>query len=485
MVSHSQNRQATPQPAAPSTIPSQGLILLVLSAAAFMASLDLFIVNVAFNAIRHDFAGSSLADVSWILNGYATVYAALLVPLGRLADRYGQKGGFLIGLTMFVLASGACALSPGPWWLVCFRLLQAAGAAALTPTSLSLLLGATEPARRARAVRIWAATGALAAAVGPVVGGALVQAAWQWVFIVNVPIGVATIIATMRYVPASRDARAEGNPDLVGAAILAVSIAALALGVVNGPSWGWSDIKTVVSFVVAVMGTASFVLRTMRFPEPVIPPSMLSVQTFAWSNISSLVFSFAFAAGLLANILWLQQVWGYGPMRVGLAVVPGPVMVQVTALISHRLIRRGVTAGAISAIGCALLATGYLLIATTVGHSPHWATEMLPGQLLIGSGVGFALPTILSTGTSDLPAQRTATGSAVLNMSRQVGSVVGVSVLVSIVGSPRGYSEAHGAFRAAWITIAATACLAAVASFGMNPHRRSIDQAQVPAAEVA
>src|SRR4051812_968149 len=166
-----QSQEAVRAPARP------GAVLAVLSAAAFMASLDLFIVNVAFEDIGRDFHGVSLSDLSWVLNGYAIVYAALLVPLGRLADRFGRKPGFLLGLTIFTAASLACALSGGPWTLVGFRTLQAVGAALLTPTSLGLLVSATPPAGRVRAVRIWAATGALAAAGGPAGGGGLVGAA--------------------------------------------------------------------------------------------------------------------------------------------------------------------------------------------------------------------------------------------------------------------------------------------------------------------
>ncbi len=183
-------------------------------------ALDLFIVNVAFDTIGRDL-GASLTDLSWVLNAYAIVYAALLVPLGRLADRYGRKEGFLLGLAVFTLASVACAVSPGLWWLVAARVLQAVGAAALTPTSLALLLRGAEPTRRAHAVRVWAATGALAAALGPVVGGLLVHAAWQWVFLVNVPIGVAAPPwRPVRWVPDSRDPGVERVPDLLGAAVL-------------------------------------------------------------------------------------------------------------------------------------------------------------------------------------------------------------------------------------------------------------------------
>lgn len=448
----------------------QGRVLLVLSAAAFMASLDLFIVNVAFDTIGHDLGNASLSDLSWVLNAYAIVYAALLVPLGRLADRYGRKEGLLLGLVVFTLASAACAVSPGLWWLVAFRTLQAAGAAALTPTSLSLLLRATAPEHRGHAVRVWAATGALAAAVGPVVGGLLVHLAWQWVFLVNIPIGVAAVVATLTWVPDVRDGGGDRVPDLLGAVVLALTVGALALGVVKGPDWGWSDGKGLAAFAVTVVGFLLFVLRTTRHPSPVVSPALLRVRTFAWSNAASFVFSMSFGAGLLSTILWFQQVWGYGPVRTGLAIAPGPVTVQLTAYVGARLARRGVPAGRLAALGCLLVAAGYTWILTQVGAEPHWVREMLAGQVLVGAGVGFALPTILASGTADLPAQATATGSAVMNMSRQIGTVLGVAVLVAVLGAPATYAAAHDAFTLAWLLVGSAALVAASVSLGMTPQ---------------
>src|SRR3954462_11655528 len=202
------------------------LILAVLSGAAFMASLDVFIVNVAFPDIGGDFHGVALANLSWILNGYAIVYATLLVPLGRLADRYGRKAGFVAGLSLFTFASAACAVSSNLWMLVAFRVLQAVGAAALPPPSLGLLLTSTAPERRVRAVRIWAASGALAAAIGPVAGGLLVQASWPLVFLVNVPGGIVAVTAARRSAPDSRAPTVRGTPGLVGPVMLAIAIGA-------------------------------------------------------------------------------------------------------------------------------------------------------------------------------------------------------------------------------------------------------------------
>jgi EmrB/QacA subfamily drug resistance transporter len=438
-----------------------------------MASLDLFIVNVAFPNIARDFHGASLSDLSWVLNGYAVLYAALLVPLGRLADRYGRLAGFLGGLFVFTAASAACAASQSLWSLVAFRGLQAVGAAALTPTSLGLLLAATPPDKRVRAVRIWSAVGALAAAFGPVVGGLLVQASWRWVFIVNVPVGLLGLVAARRLVPDSRDEAVTRIPDLLGALLIAVGIGALALGLVEGPVHGWSSAYELVVFAAAAVGLVGFWVRSARHQLPVVELALLRVRAFAWSNVTAVLFSLAFAGGLLAIVLWLQDVWGYSALRTGLAIAPGPLMVPVFAAVSQRISGR-VPVGVIAGLGCLLFGAGTAVVALSVGAHPSYAADMLPGWLIGGVGVGFALPTIMSAATADLPPARAATGSAVVTMARQVGLVLGVSVLVAVLGSPHGFAEAHGAFRDAWWVIAGVAGLAALTALGMTPRRQRV-----------
>lgn len=443
-------------------------VLIVLSLAAFMASLDLFIVNVAFDDIRRDFGGTSLADLSWVLNAYAIVYAAMLVPLGRLADRYGQKGGFLLGVALFTFASAACAASHGLWSLVASRVLQAIGAALLTPTSMGLLLHATEPRDRARAVRIWAATGALAAAAGPVVGGLLVLASWRWVFLVNVPIGVIALIAAVRTVPRVEGAGAS-IPDLFGAVMLALAISAFALALVKAPEWGFASAATLSASSVAAIALVVFVSRSKRHPSPVVEPALLRVPAFAWSNVTSVAFSVGFAANLLANILWMQEVWRYSAWKTGLAISPGPLMVPVFAAVGQLAAKR-VPAGRIAAAGCLLVAVGAGVVLASVSESPAYATQMLPGWMIAGAGVGLAMPTILSTATADLPPGRASTGSAIVNMGRQVGSVLGVSLLVALIGKPVGHLAVHDAFQRAWWAVVATSLLAVVAAWGMTPR---------------
>lgn len=449
-----------------------GAVLAVLSLAAFMASLDLFIVNVAFDDIGRDLAragnAASLSHLSWVLNGYAIVYAALLVPLGRLADRFGRKRGFVLGLVVFTAASAACAASSGLWMLVGFRTLQAAGAALLTPTSLGLLINATPQVGRARAVRVWAATGALASAAGPVLGGLLVAASWRWVFLVNVPIGILALVAAARLVPDVREDRTGPVPDLVGSAVLALGIGALALALVQGPDWGWHSAGVLGGFAIAILALATFARRCSVHPAPVIEVALLRVRAFAWSNVTSLVFSIAFAANLLAVILWMQDVWSYSALETGLAVAPGPLMVPVFAALAQRVAHK-IPAGRIAAAGCLVMGAGVLLMLFSLGAEPAYATQMLPGWLIGGMGVGLALPTILSAATADLPPARAATGSAVVNMSRQLGSVLGISVLVAVLGSPSSYAATHTAFLHAWWFIAGAVLLAVPAALGMTP----------------
>ncbi|HWC33710.1 MAG TPA: MFS transporter [Mycobacteriales bacterium] len=453
---------------------SSGVVLATLSAAAFMASLDLFIVNVAFAAIGSDFRGESLGNLSWILNGYAVLYAALLVPLGRLADRYGRKAGFLAGLALFTLASAACAASPNLWSLVAFRGVQAVGAAALTPTSLGLLLAATPDRDKVKAVRIWAAIGALAAAFGPAVGGLLVQVDWRWVFLVNLPVGVAGWLAARQWVPDSRDASVERVPDLVGSAYLAVGVGALALALVKGPDWGWTSAADAVAFVVAIMATAAFWLRSGSHALPVIELSLLRVRAFAWSNATAVLFNVGFGAGLLGLVLWLQEVWHYSAIRTGLAIAPGPLMVPVFAAVAQRLAKR-VSPGVLAATGCLLFAAGTLIVSQSVGPHPSYASAALPGWIVGGIGVGFAFPTIMSAATADLPASRASTGSAVVSMSRQIGLVLGISMFVAVLGAPVGYVATHQAFQHAWWVIAAATASAAVTAIGMTPRGRVRD----------
>jgi EmrB/QacA subfamily drug resistance transporter len=447
-----------------------GRVLAVLSLAAFMASLDLFIVNVAFPDIGREFGGESLSDLSWILNGYAVLYAALLIPLGRLADRYGRLNGFFGGLALFTIASAACAASQDLWSLVAFRGLQAVGAAALTPTSLGLLLAATPNEGKVRAVRIWSAIAALAAAFGPVVGGLLVQLSWRWVFIVNIPVGLFALVVAGRVVPDSRDSAVQRIPDLLGAAFVAIGVGALALALVKGEDWGWSSSYDVSAFAVAVVGLIAFWVRSSHHPLPVVEPALLRVRAFAWANATTVLFMVAFGGALLAIVLWMQNVWHYSALRTGLAIAPGPLLVAVVTAFVQRFGSR-LPLGLLAAVGCVVYGTGIVVLASSVGPTPSYAADILPGWLIGGLGVGLALPSIMSAATTDLPPARAATGSAAVLMARQIGLTLGVALFVAVLGFPHGYAAVHDGFRNAWWALAAATWLGALTALGMIPRR--------------
>ncbi|MDQ3150765.1 MAG: MFS transporter [Actinomycetota bacterium] len=442
----------------------------VVCGAPFLASLDLFVVNVAFPDIGVSLPTASLADLSWVLNAYAIVYAALLVPMGRWADRIGHKRVFVIGLITFTLASAAAATSTSLWWLVGLRVVQALGASAVIPSSLGLLLHAVAPEKRVIAVKLWGAVSAIAAAAGPVVGGLLVELSWRWVFLINVPLGVLLVWAALRVLDGYRAEDADPDLDLSGAVLLALGVGAVTLGLVQGPRWGWGSLAGIVTVAVAVVCLGGFGINNGLKSRPLLPPAMLRIRSFAWSNLTMVAFGATFGAGLLILVLWLQDVWGYSAIQAGLAIAPGPLVVPFAAVAAQQLTER-VAPGWLAALGCLLYGVGNVLILVSVDpQAQNYAAAVLPGWMIAGLGVGLALPIILSSATAELPETQSATGSAVVNMARQLGIALGIAVLVALLGDTSGVS-AVGGFTAGWWTIVAIAALAAVTSPAMSPRQ--------------
>ena len=296
-------------------------VLLIVCAGVVLASLDLFIVNVALPRIALDLHTRGLGELSWVLNGYAIVYASLLVLFGRLADRHRRKYAFLLGVGVFTAASAACGAASSVTMLVAFRLVQAAGAALLTPTSLSLVLAAYSPERRHGAVRAWTATGGMAAALGPVVGGLLVAASWRWVFLVNVPIGLAALVVGWRRLP-ELPGHAIPRPDAVGSLLITLGVGALTAALVKGGTWGWGSPATVGVLAASLAVLAVFVARCRTSANPLVEPALFRVRSFSGASLVALLFSIAFGAMLLSIVLWDQDVWGWSALHTGLAVAP-------------------------------------------------------------------------------------------------------------------------------------------------------------------
>ena len=435
-------RSAESPPAAPVVVAATGAIsprrvtaiVLVLSLAVFMSSLDLFIVNLAFPYIGRQFSGTSLSSLSWVLNGYTIVLAAVLVPAGRWADRVGRRRLFVAGLIAFSFGSLLCGLAPGVLALIGARVIQAIGAGLMVPASLSLLLASVPGPARARAIGTWSALGALGAALGPVIGGGLVQVSWRWVFWINLPVGLAAVLLAARVVPESKDEHLRGRPDLAGAGLLAAAVGLLAFALVKAPDWGWGSIRFFGLLLAAVACGAAMVSRSQRHHSPVIELGLLRSRTFSGTFAASILYYAGFGAFVLNSVEFLTGEWHYSAVRAGLAIGPGPLMVLPFArLVAPRLAARIGGAGRVAVLGCLVNAASQLLWLSQMQAHPAYLTHLFPAQLLGGAGVGLAIPSLLSAGSAALPPDRFGTGSGVLNMARQVGTVLGVAGLVAIL----------------------------------------------------
>jgi MFS family permease len=300
-------------------------------------------------------------------------------------------------------------------------------------------------------------TGALAAGLGPALGGGLVQLSWQWAFWINLPIGLVLVVGALRYVPDLRLNLGTPFPDLVGAVVLTVTVGGLVLGVVQGNGWGWNSPRVIGAIGVAVLGAAVFARRTLRHHAPIIAPALLAVPAFRWANAATLVFNTGFGASLLGAILWLQQVWGNEALQTGLAIAVGPLLVPTTSIVARRFLPRAKPGLMISADSLVFALAAWWQ-GSVLGSTPAYWTEFLPAWLLAGVGVGLAMPNLVAAATSHLPPEYASTGGGVVNMARQVGLALGVSMLVAILGSP----ESVTGFTRAWHVVAITMIVAAL-----------------------
>ena len=453
---------------------------MIVCAGVVLASLDLFIVNVALPSMARSFGTTGLGDLSWVLNAYAIVYAALLVLFGRLADRYRRDRGFMVGVAVFVAASAACAAASSLPMLIAFRVLQAAGAALLTPTSLGLILATFPPERRHGAVRTWTAVGGVAAALGPAVGGVLVAASWRWVFLVNLPIGLAALVAAWRLLP-EVPGHPIARPDALSALLITGGVGALTLGLVQGGTWGWGSDRTIGVLGLAAIALALFAARTARHDNPLIDRALFRVRPFTGASAVSVLFSIAFGAMLLSRVLWAQDVWHWSAFTTGVSIAPGPIMVPLFSfLIAGRLIAR-FGPGLVIAAGCTLFAAGMAWMALAATIAPDYVGDVLGGLLLTGAGVGLTLPTMMATAASSLPPTSFGTGSAVVNMLRQVGMAIGVAVLVALLGSPHSPAATLAAYQRGWTATAAIALAGGLVGLVLLVSRPRTVTAEAPA----
>jgi EmrB/QacA subfamily drug resistance transporter len=448
----------------------------VIAIGVFLAVLDLFIVNIAFPDIRSSFSSASLSSLSWILSGYAIVFAAVLVPAGKLADIVGRKRVFLAGLLIFLTGSALSAAAPSVDFLIGARVLQAIGGAALTPTSLGLILPLFPARKHATVIGLWAAIAGVGAAAGPPIGGLLVEASWRWIFLVNLPLGLFALVRSARIIPEIRDPERGRFPDLLGSLLLIVAIGSLTLGLVKGPDWSW-DARSVGAFAASALFLALFTLESARHPAPVVELRLLRPPAFALSSLSALLFFAAFAVLLLGNVLFLTDVWHYSVTRAGFAFFPGPLTAATVAAVSGRLGGRYGSAR-FGALGGVVFALASLWFLTSLGDQPHYLTRYLPGTLVGGIGVGLVLPAITALAASTLPPARLATGIGVQTTFRQIGAALGLASFVAIIGSSTLTTKSD--FDGSWLFMAIAAAGAGIVLTPLLRHRPRA-AAEVPA----
>lgn len=425
-----------------------------------LTNLDLFSINVALPRIAADFAGSTMDELTWVLNGYAIVFASLLVFAGRMAEGFRRDRSFMLGVAIFTLASAACATATGVWGLVAWRVLAATGAALMTPASLGLLLAAFPPEQRAQTVRSWASVGGFAAALGPLVGGVLVSFSWRWIFIFNAIVGTVALVVAWRQLPAV-PGHTVVRPSPIASLLVTAGIAALVFGITKGHAWGWTSPTVLGSLSGAALLLGVFVAHCKASAHPLIDPALFRIRPFSTAAWVLVPYSMVFGALLFSISIWCQTVWGWSALRTGLSMCVGPFMVPLTSMLfGAKLIARFGTKSVIAA-GLCFFAAAFAVWAGFIGPTPQTDVVVI-GMALSGIGVGLAFPTLMGMGTQALPASAFATGSGVINMLRQAMMAIGVAIFVALVGTPVSLDAQLARFHTAWWVMAALTLLATV-----------------------
>jgi EmrB/QacA subfamily drug resistance transporter len=447
--------------------------------AMFAVFLDTTILYIAFAAIGADFPRADTSSLSWVLNAYTIVFAAMLIPAGRLADRFGRRLTFLAAVVLFTFASMLCGLAPTVSVLVIARMLQAVGAAALVPSSLALILQTFPRSKVPQAVAVWSAVGAVAGAVGPTLGALVIQhLSWRWAFYINLPVGLFSLLLGMRVLPEGRERNPGRFPDPASIALLMGSLALMAYAVVETSAWGWMSVRFAGVFTVSLLLLAVFLGRSRRIDNPLFDLTLFRSPSFRLANVGMLVYATAFSAMFLGNVLFLTKVWGYTILRAGLAISLGPLVVAVTAPLLGRLAGRIgqrtllIPGGLVWASGAALL-----LISTTL--QPHYLTQFLPAILLTGLGVAMCLPQLSSVSVQGLPPDSYGAGSAVNQAVRNLGATLGVALVLAFT-SDRAAAAMTGFHRTWWMLIASGAAVSLLSVFLPTPSRPAASRPASP-----
>jgi EmrB/QacA subfamily drug resistance transporter len=448
--------------------------------AVFAVFLDTTILFVAFPSISADFPDVAPSTMSWVLNAYTVVFAALLIPAGRFADRIGRRRLFMAAVVGFTIASALCGIAPNIELLVVARILQAAAAAAMVPASLALVLQTFPREKVPVAVAIWGAVGAVAGAAGPTVGALVVDNfSWRWAFLINLPVGILSFVLGRRVLPEGKEANPGRLPDPAGIVLLAGALALLAYSIVQTDEWGWGSARFVGTFTLGVLAVVAFVARCRRVEVPLLDLGMFRSRNFAVANAATVVFATGFNAMFLGNVLFLTRVWGYSILRAGLAISIGPAIVAVTAPFFGRLAARIGQRRLLVPGGIVWASAGAWLL-LVVDTTPSWVTQYLPATVASAFGVALCLPQLSSAAVQGLPRDQFGSGSAVNQAIRNLGATFGVALVVAFTTGATA-DDVLDHFHRVWFLLVASGLLISVITSRLR-HAPAAAVAITPAA---
>ncbi len=423
--------------------------LAALSFALFMIMLDNTVVNVALPSIQRDL-GIGISELEWIVTAYALSFAVFLLTGGKLADRFGRRRVFLIGLVIFTLSSLACGLAGTAGLLIGARIVQGVGAALMMPATLSIISAVFPPRERGAAIGIWAGVSAMALAIGPLVGGILAEKAnWNWIFYINVPVGALGIVAAFLLVPESRDTSAEQRLDLPGLVASGIAVFALTYALIEANSYGWTSARIIGLFALFAVSLAVFILLELRQRAPMLDLALFKSGTFAGANTVALLVSLAMFGVFFFISLFMQNILGYSAIKAGATFLPMTVLIILVAplagILSDRLGSRWLMAG-----GMTLVASSLVIFAQLDTASGFW--NILPGLLIGGVGMALTMSPMTSAALSAVSVDKAGVASGVLNTFRQVGGSLGIAVGGAILASYVSVAPQSPAFPDQFVT---------------------------------
>ena len=418
--------------------------LAALSFALFMIMLDNTIVNVALPSIQRDL-DIGISELEWVVTGYALSFAVLMLTGGKLADMYGRRRVFLLGLAVFSLSSLACGLAGSADLLIGARVAQGVGAAFMMPATLSIISATFPPRERGAALGTWAGVSAVALAIGPLVGGLITEhISWHWIFYVNVPVGVLAIVATLVIVPESRDPSHEQRLDVPGLLVSGAGLLALAYALIEGNHSGWSSPTILSLFAIAAVALVAFVLLELHQRLPMMDLSLFRQGTFAGANIVALLVSLAMFGVFFFVSLYMQNILGYSAVEAGATFLPMTVLIILVAPIAGKASDRFGSRW-LMATGMTLVASSLLLYARLEAGSSFW--DVLPGLVTGGIGMAMSMSPMTAAALSAVPVDKAGVGSGILNTFRQVGGALGIAIMGAILAERSGAALAAGASR--------------------------------------